>query len=299
MKMNPKSTRSKAKTVVAILAATIFAGGIGSAAMAQGYNGSVNQPPAPGNGVVPRFDNGYLDHHPDVAQQLAANPALVDNGQFMALHPGLREYLAAHSTIKQDLKQHPYRFMGRENQLNGQPYAYGNPGPNGYGYGGPNGYGYGGPNWNGHPGPTVRFDNGYLDHHPDVAQQLSANPALVDNGQFMESHPGLREYLANHPGIRQDLKQHPYRFMGREDQTYGWQGRPGKPALANTDRYFDQHPDVQEQINRNPKLIDNPQFVESHPGLDQFLHNHPYARQQWQSHPYRYMHREDQYGRRH
>jgi hypothetical protein len=279
------------------MAVTVFAGGIASAAIAQGYNGYGNQgygnqPLVPGNGVASRFDNGYLREHPDVAQQLAANPALVDNGEFMESHPGLREYLAAHPTIKADLKQHPYRFMRREGQLNGQPSGYGNPNPNGYGYGSPN--------WNGGPGPAARFDNGYLDQHPDVAQQLSANPALVDNGQFMATHPGLREYLAAHPGIRQDIKQHPYRFMGREDQMNGWRERPGHhPALANTDRYFDQHPDVQQQINQNPKLIDNPQFRATHPGLDEFLENHPNARHQWQSHPYKYMQREDQYGRTH
>ena len=31
--------------------------------------------------------------------------------------------------------------------------------------------------------PVVRFDNGYLRSHPDVAQQLAANPALIDNRQ--------------------------------------------------------------------------------------------------------------------
>jgi hypothetical protein len=30
-------------------------------------------------------------------------------------------------------------------------------------------------------GPVGRFDNGYLDEHPEVAHQLGANPALADN----------------------------------------------------------------------------------------------------------------------
>jgi hypothetical protein len=58
-----------------------------------------------------------------------------------------------------------------------------------------------------------------------VTQQLAGNPALVDNQQFMASHPSLREYFANHPEVRTELKEHPYQFMSREDQLNNWQGR--------------------------------------------------------------------------
>jgi hypothetical protein len=33
--------------------------------------------------------------------------------------------------------------------------------------------------------PAARFDNGYLRSHPEVGQQLAANPALIDNRQYM------------------------------------------------------------------------------------------------------------------
>ncbi len=56
--------------------------------------------------------------------------------------------------------------------------------------------------------PVDRFDEGYVDQHPKVARQLEVNPALIDNRQYVEQHPGLDEYLENHPKVRRDLREH-------------------------------------------------------------------------------------------
>ena len=81
------------RAITSLAAALILSGTLGSAAMAQ-Y-------PAPNAGItggeVSRFDNGYLDEHPEVARQLAHNPNLVDNPQFRANHQGLDSYLACAS----------------------------------------------------------------------------------------------------------------------------------------------------------------------------------------------------------
>ncbi len=128
-----------------------------------------------------------------------------------------------------------------------------------------------------------------------VAQQLAAHPALVDNPQFMATHPELREYFAQHPAVRADLKEHPYRFMAREDRL---DGKPSPNApIANADRYLDRHPEVARQLGQNPRLIDNPAYMEHHPELREFLHNHPYARAEWKSHPYRFERREQHFDR--
>jgi hypothetical protein len=264
MKMKERRNITKKRALTAF-AASIIIGALGSTAFAQ-------------SNPVSRFDNGYLAEHPEVARQLAANPSLVDNPQFMTNHPGLREYLEDHPTIRTDLKEHPYRFMSREDQINKwqEPYT---------------------------GGPAMRFDNGYLKEHPEVAQQLAAHPGLVDNEEFMENHPGLREYLAAHPTIRTDLKEHPSQFMRREDQINGWRQpyypNGGPHPMANADAYLDQHPEVAQQLNQNPRLIDNPEYIESHPGLHEFLQTHPYAKQEWKSHPYKFMKAEDRYNRKH
>ncbi|MHB8384737.1 MAG: hypothetical protein ACYDC3_20660 [Candidatus Binataceae bacterium] len=145
-----------------------------------------------------------------------------------------------------------------------------------------------------------RFDNGYMDQHPGVAQQLGQNPRLVDNAQFMSQHPGLRDYFASHPEVRADLKDHPDRFMNAESGHGGW-NHPGNYAhpLANTDHYMDQHPEVAEQLQAHPGLVNDPQYLANHPGLHGFMASHPVARTAWKNHPGRYMQHEDHYNQRH
>ena len=148
-------------------------------------------------------------------------------------------------------------------------------------------------------GEVSRFDRGYLDEHPEIASQLGHDPRLVDNPHFLATHPGLDSYLAGHPGIRTELQSHPNRFMTDEWKHERWEDRRRPHPLANTDRYLDQHPEVAQQLNTNPRLIDNREYVENHPGLHEFLENHRDARRQWKSHPYRFIHREDRYDRNH
>ncbi len=57
-----------------------------------------------------------------------------------------------------------------------------------------------------------------VDQHPEVAQQLKANPQLVDNRQYVQNHPGLHEFLENHPDARAQCRSHPYKFTCREDR---------------------------------------------------------------------------------
>ncbi len=59
------------------------------------------------------------------------------------------------------------------------------------------------------------FDQ-FLDNHPEVAKDLRKNPALVDDQQFVSSHPGLQEFLQSHPNIRKEIKAHPEAFMNKE-----------------------------------------------------------------------------------
>jgi hypothetical protein len=148
-------------------------------------------------------------------------------------------------------------------------------------------------------GPVARFDNGYLDQHPEVAERLGRNPRLVDNPQFLANHPGMDQYFKNHPEIREELQNHPDRFMAREHNYERRGERSGPRPLATTDRYMDSHPKVAQQLGKNPGLIDNSGYIAKHPGLHEYLQNHPTARRDWKSHPYRYMAAECHYDQKH
>jgi len=65
-------------------------------------------------------------------------------------------------------------------------------------------------------GGVVGADYGYFDSHPNVGKKLSEDPTLIDNQKWVDSHPGLQQYMHDHPNIRHEMKDHPYRFAHRE-----------------------------------------------------------------------------------
>ena len=112
--------RRHLKRTVTALAAVVFSGALGATAMAQEWPG---RNPDVSHAEVANFDQ-YLDHHPDVAARLAADPRLINDPRFVATHPdlhaylanhpGLHEFLAKHPVARADWKSHPYRYMTRE-----------------------------------------------------------------------------------------------------------------------------------------------------------------------------------------
>ena len=64
----------------------------------------------------------------------------------------------------------------------------------------------------------IRAFDQFLDSHPEVAKDLRENPTLVNDQQFVSSHPGLKEFLESHPNIRKEIKEHPKAFMNKENK---------------------------------------------------------------------------------
>jgi hypothetical protein len=229
-----------------------------------------------------RFDQGYLNEHPEVSDQLARNPGLADNPQYLAAHPGLNDYLQAHPNVHYDLEHHPDRFMSRAD---------------------------GGAYPRAPESAAARFDQGYLNEHPEVSNQLARNPGLADNPQYLAAHPGLNDYLQAHPNVRYDIDHHPDRFMSKADQGapgyhgYGYQGNPvwngEHHEMGTADSYFNHHPDVYHEMEQDPRLVDNQHYVDSHPGLHDYLEDHPRARQTFKNHPDAFMHAEEHYQQHH
>jgi hypothetical protein len=151
------------KRVLASFATIAFVGAMGSAAMAQ-QNNDITQ------GEMANF-NHFLDNHPTLAQQMAADPSLIKDPAFVSSNLGLEGFLQNHAGVREEIRETPGQLMYREGHYewshSGGPVAVG-------------------------PGMSdravARFDNGYLDEHPDVAHQLAANLQLVDNPEFLATY---------------------------------------------------------------------------------------------------------------
>src|SRR5258708_13467765 len=64
------------------------------------------------------------------------------------------------------------------------------------------------------------------------------------------------------------------------------------------DRFMDSHPEIAEQLRKNPSLVNNEEFVENHPALQQFLATHPGVREEFKENPNGFMSRTQNFDRR-
>ncbi|MBZ5663377.1 MAG: hypothetical protein LAO30_02125 [Acidobacteriia bacterium] len=144
----------------------------------------------------------------------------------------------------------------------------------------------------------------FLDGHPEIAEQLRKDPSLINNREFVENHPALQEYLTKHPGVRNELQENPNAFMRQENRYDRAEDRREgdrditRRELASMDRFLDSHPEVAEQIRKDPSLVNNRQFVENHPALQEYLQNHPGVREEVKENPNAFMRQEERYDRR-
>jgi hypothetical protein len=190
----------------------------------------------------------------------------------------------------------------------------------------------------------ARFDQ-FLDTHREDAEQLRRTPSLVDDPQFLQSHPELNTYLQDHPSVKQEISQRPDTFMrleDRYDRDHSVRDRdaggsdayrrdadrdrdayrtdadardrddrgqvrgadPGaaerdahRRDLAEFDRFLDGHGEIAEQVRKDPSLVDNREFVQTHQPLQDFLRDHPGVREQLKQDPNAFMRQEDRYDR--
>jgi len=152
------------------------------------------------------------------------------------------------------------------------------------------------------------FDQ-FLDNHPDLAAQIRKNPSLVNNEEFVENHSDLQQYLEQHPEVRENLSQNSnavmrqeQRFERREDADSNRKrdndGDINRRELSAMDSFLDNHPEIAEQVRKNPSLVDNKDFLHNHPALQTFLSEHPRIHEEIRENPNGFMSAERRYDSR-
>lgn len=241
-------------------------------------------PPSPPTDITQQelasFDR-FLDSHPEIGEQLRRNPALVDDREYVNNHPDLQAYLQDHPRVRVELTEHPRAFVRDENRYDRRDRDD-----------------------DANRRELADFD-GFLDKHPEIAEQLRRNPSLADNREFRENHPALQQFMQEHPGVRQQLEQDPQAFMRKEDRfdrwendRRDWDNDATRRELANFDAFLDKHPETAEQLRKNPTLADNKEFLQNHPALQQFLQDHSGVHEQLAQDPRVFMREEDRFDRR-
>jgi hypothetical protein len=307
-----KKKQVRLKSGLALLAlATFFC----FAKSAGGQSGPAQNRPVQDNDTtrqeLANFDK-FLDSHREIAEQLRKDPSLVNNQEFAKNHPALQTYLQDHPAVREEFKEDPNAFMRQEDRFDRRE--------------------------DNRDRDTTRqelpnFDK-FLDNHRETAEQLRKDPSLVNNQEFAKNHPALQTYLQDHPAVREEIRETPDAFMQAEnrynrqednrdrdtDRQVANQDRDAnrdpnrqtddrdrnvKPdrdtnrqELASFDRFLDSHRETAERLRKDPSLVDNQNFVKSHPALQTYLQDHPAVREEIKENPNAFMQEEARYDHR-
>ena len=139
---------------------------------------------------VVQFDR-FLDTHREIAEQLRKNPSLADNPQFVQNHPALQDYLRDDPGVRDQITQNPNAFMQQEDRLDA------------------------GQHWNDRDATHQHMASfgEFLGGHSDIAHDVSKNPLVVKNREYVQNHPELNSYLSAHPEVRDDMMADPDSFV--------------------------------------------------------------------------------------
>jgi phage-related protein len=241
------------------------------------------------------FDR-FLDSHSELAEQIRRDPTLVNNEEFVENHRDLQQYLQDHPEIREQLRQNPnavmhqeQRYDRREDRLEDHDRDMNRDRDRDRDM---NRDQDRTPNRDITRGELNNLDN-FMDSHPEIAEQLRKDPSLVNDKKFVEGHPALKQFLATDPGVREEMREDPNAFMAREQQFDRMDANTRE--LSNMDRFMDGHPEIAEQLRKNPALVNDKKFVERHPALKTFLASHPYAAQEYKENPSAFMQQEQNY----
>ena len=90
--------------------------------------------------------------------------------------------------------------------------------------------------------------------------------------------------------------------QGTPAQPVPWQNHDqdelNRQQLAEFNQFLDRHPEVAEQLQHDPSLIVNANFLQSHPELRQFLQDHPAIQRDADQDPSSVMRQEERNDRR-
>lgn len=257
---------------------------------ANAQSGQDNNPPPTrssdaSQGELARFDQ-FLDSHRDVADQLRRDPSLVNNSEYLQSHPDLQTYLQQHPGIRQQITDNPNAFMQREDRFDRREDARDH-------------------DRGGNRGELASFDR-FLDDHKQISQELRGDPQRIKDQSFLQKYPDLQNYLQEHPAVRQQLNENPNAFMNREyryDQReagvqVGRDPDVTRQELANFDRFLDSHQQISQELRGDPARIKDQQFLQKYPELQSYLQQHPAVREEVNENPSRFMYQEHQYDQR-
>lgn len=215
------------------------------------------------------FDQ-FLDNHPETAEQLHKNPALVDDKDFLRSHTELQEFLEQHPGVREELRENPDQFMHREQRYDRREDA-----------------------------DRDRQQDRDLDRDRQQNQNSDRQQNQNDNDRQQDVDRD-RDQSRNNQDLDRDRDQNRSNDVDRDRQGDNQRrdGDVNRRELSSFDSFLDSHPEIAEQLRKDPSLVNNRKFVKSHEALASYLDSHPEVKEEYREHPNAFMHEEQQFDRR-
>jgi hypothetical protein len=226
----------------------------------------------------------FLDGHREIAEQVRKDPSLLDNRDFLRNHPELETYFRDNPGVRDQLRQDPNAFMRQEDAYDRESNL--------------RDHDTGGQDRDPFERNVANFDR-FLDGHREIAEQVRKDPSLCDNRDFVRDHPDLQAFLEDNPGVRDQLKQDPNAFMHREDafdrDSNMRDHDPMHDHMADFGGFLRNHSEIQSDLERNPSMVKDHEYVQNHAELDAYLSAHPDVRAELMANPENFVHGAQQY----
>jgi len=223
------------------------------------------------------FDR-FLDQHREIAEQVRKAPSLLDDRRFVDNHPALQAYLQQNPGVGEQLREDPNAFM-RQVDLDNRNARLGDHAADGQ-------------DRDADRRGMENFDR-FLSGHREIAEQVRKDPSLLDDRRFVDNHPALQAYLQQNPGVHEQLRQDPNAFMqqARMDDpgVNGHDRDPMHDHMADFGGFLDRHSDIQKDLNRNPSVVKDHQYLEDHAELNDYLNAHPDVRDDLMANPMNFV----------
>jgi phage-related protein len=141
------------------------------------------------------------------------------------------------------------------------------------------------------PGELQVFDN-FLDSHPAIDRDLRQDPTLAKNPAYLNAHADLRTFLQTHPRVQAEINSSPRFFVRREEAFDRFNRDITLAEIRSLDAFLDEHPDIENDLRRDPGLIRDSRYLASHPALRDYLNRHPAVAADLRESPRTFMWRE-------
>ncbi len=133
----------------------------------------------------------------------------------------------------------------------------------------------------------------YLESNSQTAQQLSQDPELIRDREFVRDHASLEDWLESHENAAEALRANPRKYLRST--------RASQPAadhksaymsereLSSFESFLDNNPETARRLYENPELIKDRQFARNNTALKGWMEDNPQATAAIQANPHKFL----------